>query len=306
VPPAKSSSRRKRWVVRSIVLVGLLAGVWLGFCTFAANSLTHRARPAYDEPPPALAWGQIEPERLRTSDGLGIGAWFVDAPGAGPSVLLLHGNGGSRASTLVSGEIYGRQGCAVLMLTLRAHGDSDGDTNDIGFSARHDVVAAVDFLEKRRPGHPIIVDGGSLGAAAAVFAAKELGPRVRAYVLESAYRDLRTATRNRARSMLPPVVDEIFYLGLLVVSPLFLDNLDAISPLAAIDTIPSTTPILMLAGSKDDRARPDETRELFARVSSHARLAFFDGAGHESLSRFDPNHFREETARLLRELSAAR
>jgi len=32
------------------------------------------------------------------------------------------------------------------MISLRAHGDSTGDFNDVGYSARHDVVVAVEFL----------------------------------------------------------------------------------------------------------------------------------------------------------------
>ena len=62
----------------------------------------------------------------------------------------------------------------MLLITLRAHGDSTGALNDIGFGARHDVVAAIDFLERCRPGRPIVVHGASLGAAAALFASAEL------------------------------------------------------------------------------------------------------------------------------------
>ncbi len=85
---------------------------------------------------------------------------------------------------------------------MRAHGDSSGEFNDIGYSARLDVVAAVEFLERRRPARPILIHGTSLGAAAATFAAEELGHRVHGYVLECPYRDLRTAVWNRAEKAL--------------------------------------------------------------------------------------------------------
>ena len=42
-------------------------------------------------------------------------------------------------------------GYPILMISLRAHGDSTGEFNDIGYGA-HDVVAAVEFLERRHPG----------------------------------------------------------------------------------------------------------------------------------------------------------
>jgi alpha/beta superfamily hydrolase len=50
-------------------------------------------------------------------------------------------------------------------LTHRAHGDSWGDYHDVGFSARQDVWATVDFLEARRPGQSVVVTGTSMGAA---------------------------------------------------------------------------------------------------------------------------------------------
>ena len=37
----------------------------------------------------------------------------------------------------------------------------------------------------------MIVDGNSMGAAAAVFAGRELAHRVRGYILESPYQDLK-------------------------------------------------------------------------------------------------------------------
>ena len=63
--------------------------------------------------------------------------------------------------------------------------------------------AAVEFLEKRRPGRPLIVSGNSMGSAAAVFAAKELGHRVQGYILESPYQDLKVAVWNRLDNSLP-------------------------------------------------------------------------------------------------------
>src|SRR5262249_51910158 len=155
-------------------------------------------------------------------DGEQIGAWLLHGRAGRPSVLLLHGNGGGRAQCLGRAEILVRAGCSVLMISLRAHGDSTGERNDIGYSARHDVLAAVEFLERQQPGTPILVHGMSLGAAAALFAARELGGRTSGYILESPYQDLKTAVRNRTENTLPPALDWIAYQGLLIVSSIVL------------------------------------------------------------------------------------
>ena len=52
-------------------------------------------------------------------------------------------------------------GWTVLPITVRAHGDSEGRRNDFGWSARHDVEAAVSYLEARTEA-PIVVLGISL------------------------------------------------------------------------------------------------------------------------------------------------
>ena len=132
----------------------------------------------------------------------GHGSWKGN-PEA-PSVLLLHGNKGSRANSLKRAEFLAQAGYAVLMISFRAHGDSTGEFNDVGYSARQDVVAGVEFLEKKRPGHSIVVMGVSLGSAAAIFASAELGHRVRGYILESPYQDSEDRRLEQDRDVSAP------------------------------------------------------------------------------------------------------
>ena len=202
--------RLRRAVI--VLAIGLL--VWLFGSLTVAYRLTHRPLPRFEERVPSIAWGLLEDHRIKTSDGEQLGAWYSDGRDDFPSVLVLHGNKGSRMNSLGRAEIFKSAGCAVLLISLRAHGDSSGDYHDVGFSARHDVWAAVDFLEARRPGRPVVIMGTSMGAAAAVFAAGTLGRRVQGYILESPYQDLKTAAWNRTDTYLPAVLSQTAYLGL--------------------------------------------------------------------------------------------
>ncbi|HEX3448809.1 MAG TPA: alpha/beta fold hydrolase [Isosphaeraceae bacterium] len=236
--------------------MGTVLVLWLTVSFAVAYRLTHRPRPRFEERAPRVAWGTLEDHRIKTRDGEELGAWFLKGDDDLPIVLLLHGNKGSRWNSLTRAEIFASQGWGVLMISLRAHGDSSGDFHDVGLSARRDVVAAVEFLEARRPGRPIVVMGTSLGAATAVFAAEELGQRVKGYILESPYKDLKTAVWNRTDTYLPPALSHAGYLGLRAVGPLFLPNLDEISPLKAIGGIPNDVPVLI--SRKTGRARQIE------------------------------------------------
>jgi pimeloyl-ACP methyl ester carboxylesterase len=188
------------------------------------------------------------------------------------------------------------------MITLRAHGDSTGDFNDMGYSARHDIAAAVQFLERRLPGNAIVVHGLSMGGAAALFASRELGNRVSGYILESPYRDLRVAARNRIENALPPVLDYVAYLGFLVVSPLVLPDLAKISPVKAVCGIPDDVPVLILAGGEDPVARPHEAQAILDRVRSHGRLVLFERAGHMNFPETSPDVYQQSMNGFLREI----
>ncbi|HET6883937.1 MAG TPA: alpha/beta fold hydrolase, partial [Pirellulales bacterium] len=200
------------------IAVAILVALWLLSSAVVTWRLTRRSRPPFAEPAAKITWAAVEDHRLATADGQKIGAWLArGAPDRG-CVLLLHGNGASRTSMAGVMRLLVAEGLTVISISLRSHGDSTGELNDFGFGARHEVVEAVRFLESQFPGRPIFIVGRSLGAAAALFAADELGDRVAGYVLEQPYNDLSSATFNRLQSHLPPPLDWVAYGGMRCVS----------------------------------------------------------------------------------------
>jgi uncharacterized protein len=255
---------------------------------------------------PKIGDWTLESHRLTTSDGEELGAWFVAGKDDGPSVLLLHGHRGKRWNSLRRGKLLWSHGCSALMITHRAHGDSTGDVDDAGYSARRDVCAAVEFLERRRPGRPVILIGNSLGSAAAVFAAGELGHRVTAYILECPYQDLKIAVWNRVDNWLPPGLSHVAYGGLRLVSPIFIPHIDEICPAKAIGAIPADVPVLILAGTADRMARPEEARALYDQVASHGRLVMVPGADHGDLLGSAPELYSQTVLDFIAESATAR
>jgi len=281
----------RRWIKWFVALTVLSLISWLSSSYWVAYRYTHRSQPIADEKIPSIAWGNIEPFRLTTVDREQIGAWFIEGREKQPVVLLLHGNGACRSTCLGPAELLASAGCAALSISLRAHGDSAGELNDFGYSARHDVVAAIDWIEKNHSGRRIVVFGQSLGAAAAIFAAKELGTRVSGYILESPFLDVRSAVWRRLQMRLPRVLDWVAYAGLSTVAPWVIPDLDRISPLEAIETIPPAVPVLILAGSKDERVPEKDSRAIAERIANHSRLIVIDG-DHLALGKAEPIAYR--------------
>ena len=291
-----ANRRARRW----LIITAVLALGWLLSSLAVAFALTRRHGPRSVEIAPKIGDWKLESHRLKTSDGEELGAWFVEGKDDGPSVLILHGHKGKRWNSLRRGKLLSSHGCSVLMISLRAHGDSSGEFDDAGYGARHDVCAAVEFLERRRPGRPVIIDGNSLGSAAAIFAAGELGHRVAAYILECPYQDLKIAVWNRIDNWLPPGLSHVAYGGLRLVSPIFLPHLDEICPAKAIGDIPADVPVLILAGAADRMARPEEARALYARVASHGQLVFMPAAGHGDLLGSSPELYSRTVLDFIR------
>jgi uncharacterized protein len=290
------SRRRIKW---GLLAVGVVLLLWLLASFAVAYRLTRRPRPLLAETLPVVSWGKLEAHRLTTRDGRELGAWFLAGNEEKPSIVLLHGNRECRSSCLKQAEMLAAQAYPVLLLTQRAHGDSTGEINDFGYSARQDVVAAVDWLSQRRPGKPIVLFGRSLGAASAVFAAGELRDRISGYILECPYQDLNHAVRNRTAIYLPAGADWFAYQGLDLVAPLVLSDVAKISPLEAIGEIPEDVPILILAGSRDRHARLEEAQAIYERVKSHAELVVFEGASHLNLFATDAALYRHSVLQFL-------
>jgi alpha-beta hydrolase superfamily lysophospholipase len=268
--------------------------VWLGGSAFVTRKLTRRSRPAFAEPAAQVQWARLEELSLDTADGEQVGAWLARVLSPRACALVLHGNGGSRRSRLGVIQLLAQNDIAVLAISLRCHGDSSGTVNDMGYSARHDVVAAVEYLQHEYPGLRLFVVARSLGAAAALFAAEQLDDRVAGYILEQPYRDLKTATWNRLQLYLPAGLDRLAYVGLRLSSAvMFPYDADRISPRNVAKDIPECVPVLILTGSADQRTRLSEVRDIYQQIESHAQLAVFDGARHESLQRRDPQRYAE-------------
>ncbi len=278
----------KRWLRATSVSAVAVLALFVASGWIAVGALRSRAKPSYDEPPPQSWSGRVESLRLRASDGEELGAWFVEArePSA-PTVILLHGKGGGRSARVQAAEVFLERGCAALLVTLRAHGDSSGASEDFGWSARRDVLVAVDWAAQRRPGAQLVLAGASLGAAASVFAAAELGARVEAYWLECLYTDLDSAALRRCELHLPMGLGRVAHLALRVGAALRWPQWREISPLVHMGQLAVPAGVWLLAGGGDELATLDDARALLAASPKSTRLIVIEGAPHDRLVAYD-------------------
>lgn len=266
-----------RWIVCLLLLTIL---VFLGVSWGYARRLTG-PRPSQVGDVPTDMGFPIESVTLMTSDRHTLSGWFAPTDDRHKAIVLLHGFGGSRVSMLPRARFFRKQGYAVLLYDARACGESTGDCITFGYHERHDLLAAVRFLQDRKY-ESVACLGVSQGGATILYAARDL-PDIRCVICESTYDEMRHAVDRRMRrytglpgwlagSALVPFAEA--RLGL---------PIDAFRPIDQIASL--RCPIFIISGDQDNRAWPEDTERLHAAAGESKELWMVEGAGHEDLFR---------------------
>lgn len=293
---AKHRSWRKRVATFAIAL---LAG-WLASTFVVTWKLTHRLQPMQGEVPLDVDGRSREDVILTTSDGELLGAWLFAGTADRPCALVMHGINSRRSQSVRLIEKLVRRGCTVLAVTLRAHGDSTGEINNIGWDARLDVIAAVRFLNERFPDEAVIVCGRSMSSAAAIFAAKDVGESVRGYWLEQPYPTLDSAVWHRLQTHLPPVFDWTAYVGMRMWAAVLVDPpIDQIAPIEHVAEIPASCVLHIVSGDADSHLPVADVESMFDRVQERAKLVLLPGVAHVLLDEAAPDAFEQALDEFL-------
>ncbi len=158
---------------------------YLAFLVLSAFRFTHPPRMRdWSLTTPSLDGIPYEKVLFKSRDGLTLFGWYL--PGkSSAAVILVHGLGGSGRIMEVYATFLARAGYHILLLDLRAHGSSDGDTSTYGVLEAHDIAGAADFLRSRGSveAGKIGVLGISLGAQSALRGALQTSS-IGALVLE--------------------------------------------------------------------------------------------------------------------------
>lgn len=243
-----------------IISVSIVIAVMLviyGVASFMiANGVTKAEREEQEAHPSEYGLQFEEVEFLPRGGELKLRGWYMEPMTRGPTIILVHGLGGSRSSGDALGLASGllERGYGVLTFDLRAHGDSEGEKVSGGLHERLDVLGAFDYLVERGvSGSQIGVIGRSMGAATSILAAAD-EPAIRALVADSPYAvgSELIAQETARKTIFPDWIVPIFIRGADLAAELSLDiDLDKLTPVKAIATL--DYPVLVIHTLNDTR-----------------------------------------------------
>jgi len=218
---------------------------------------------------------------LTTDDGLHLTAWFVPAPGASTStVLLAHGLQDSKWTLLRLIPWLHDAGYNVMAPDLRGHGGSDKRPTTIGPEEALDIRAALDWLQAHGVGDRVVGLGQSLGAAALVNAAA-LDSRLKGLILDSLFAEWKNVDYARSY-LLPP---EWLVPGV----P---------DPVALVRQV--HIPMLIIHGTADNLVHVDHALRLYQATNEPKEL-WINNSGHAWSAWTYPELYQAKILRFLKD-----
>jgi len=238
--------------------------------------------------------------RLETKSGLSISAWYIPADSvARGTVILVHGITANKSYLLPEASEFRIMGYNVLLLDLRAHGDSEGQTTTLGVKETEECKAAYDFLVNQGEKN-IFLYGSSLGAVVVAKAVAEHNLQPSGIMLDMPFGSLQTHLQARARLLGFSGFPEKPF-GFLVTAWISMERgFNGFKHRTADYTSQLKGPLLMQWGAQDPVVLKKETDRIFNNIGSDLKkLVVYEEAGHESLLEKDPARWRAEMRAFL-------
>ena len=299
--PRKVWKRILKWVL--IVLSIAVVFFFLVFVPYFLATIVTVRRYHYpdkdDGKTPATYDANYRNVEFASSDGIRLEGWFVPADQAKGSVVFVHGLNRTRVELLREAMFIHGLGFDALLFDLRHSGASGGKVTSMGYFERLDVEAAVAEAMKLDPqAKPVIVWGVSMGAAAALMAARET-PAIDAIICDSTFLTLRDTTYHHLKLFLrlPKFPTGMTALWILEHRAHF--DADDFDLREAVKQI-GGRPILFVAGGADNRMPPAIARELFRLAQSGYKMYLVvPGARHGEAFRTDPELYENTVTEFL-------
>jgi fermentation-respiration switch protein FrsA (DUF1100 family) len=281
---------RRRWMLMPAAMARLVLLFGVGLPYIMAAGLTYRPKVIPRDDPASRFGVGFDPVSFDATDGTRLAGWWIPAVGAGgqarfseSTVVICHGAGIGKSSTLPLVASFVPRGFNVLMFDFRAHGGSGGQVVSFGDNERRDVLGAVDWLQRthRSQATKIYGLGIQTGGAALIAAAADpsvAGQSINAIAVYGCFDDLPTLARSLANERFSAPFNWLFSrVGLALADFQTGADLTDFSPARDIQAI-WPRPVFVINGSVDPEFPMEMGRELYDSAAEPKTSRWVNGA----------------------------
>lgn len=193
--------------------------------------------------------------------------------------IILHGYRSNPSSVLTIGEHFSEKGYNVLIPSMRACADSEGEYVGMGWLDKEDLKCWINLIIEENKNAEIILHGSSMGAATVLMASgDELPENVKNIIADSGYTSVWDifASEAKARFNLP----EFPVLNMFQIVANRKAKYDIKEASALEQVKKSKTPILFIHGDKDDFVPEYMCEKLYDATNCKKEKLIIHGAGH--------------------------
>jgi hypothetical protein len=300
---AEAKDRWGSWLTSALMAPVLATGVGYVVASWLVSRWLTRSKKRRPEATPADFGLPFDALTCRTDDGLRLAGWVVEPPAPRGTVAFFHGLRCTRQLMLERMTIFANAGFRCVAFDHRAHGASQGRLTSFGYHEGRDVAAVLDLVKQRWPDQPCVALGISMGAAAICFAA-EWGRGADVVILESMYHDILSAFTTRISGDFPRWYGWLSK-GIIWVTERRLGvRLEELTPADHIGRL-APAPVLLITGTEDSHASPDDARRLYERCRGPRELVLVQGAGHTDLLEVAGPMYAERVLQFLEQCMPA-
>ena len=129
-----------------------------------------------------------EKAEIVSHDGLRLRGRYIGA-GSDKTIVFCHGYRGTELSnTCAQARWAYEKGYNILLICMRAHGESEGKRPALGMLERYDIARWADYAAEKDGVKSVALYGVSMGAAAVGYASELItNPKVKALVIDCAF-----------------------------------------------------------------------------------------------------------------------
>lgn len=245
---------------------------------------------------------------ILASDGTKLEGHYYERKKNAPLVIFFHGfRGHSYVDGVPIYKIAQKEKWNVLLVSMRAHDESEGNIFTLGVKERYDCVNWANWAAKHFGREtPIFLMGVSMGASVAMMSSNLGLPKsVRGIIDDCGFTSTMEMIDVNCKSHLPDYIptrmfDFFVEMGTSVWGHFCISKADACKAVSQTDI-----PILIIHGDRDTQAPLSMAYRLYDSCSSEKQLYVVHGANHVENYRKDPEGYENVIAQFVEEHSGA-